>query len=368
MKPDPRIAKLARLLVEYSVDVKKNDNVCIHGTTVSEPLLREIYREVIRAGAHPRVHIQFQDQEYLFYSLAEDHQLAYTNPFDLYEMEHADALINVLPNFNPYALTSVNPKKKQKTTMAQKPLFEAVFKRWNEGKLRWVGTAFPSTALAQEARMSLDEYADFLFSCMHLDDDDPVAYWRQFSDWQERLCRRLNKAKEMRYVGQDTDLRFRCEGRTWLNADGKNNFPDGEVCTSPIEDSVEGTIRFTFPGIYQGEEIEDIFLRFEKGRVVETRAAKGETLLNTLLETDEGARYVGEIAVGTNENIDRFTKNMLLDEKMGGTVHVAVGMGIPQCGTKNMSAVHWDMLKDMRDGGEIYADGKLIYRNGSFIE
>ncbi|MFC2067699.1 aminopeptidase [Chloroflexota bacterium] len=177
----------------------------------------------------------------------------------------------------------------------------------------------------------------------------------------------MDQVKEEQYIGQDTDLQFQCEGRKWINCDGKNNFPDGEVYTGPIENSVEGTIRFTYPGIYLGSEIEDIFLRFERGKVVEARATKGERLLLKLLDVDEGARYVGEIAIGTNDNINRFTKNMLFDKKMGGTVHLALGIGFPLSGSKNISGIHWDMLKDMREGGEIYADGKLIYKKGTFL-
>lgn len=367
MKPDSRITKLARLLVHYSVEVKKREKVSISGTTVDEPLLREIYQEVIRVGAHPWIHMQFQDQEYLFYTLAGDFQIDYSDPFELHEFEHVDATIFVFPDLNPHALTSIDPEKKQRRALARKPIVETMMKRWGEGNFRWVGTVCPSPALAQEARMSFDEYTEFVFSCMRLNEEDPVKLWRRFSTWQKKLCDRLDGVKKMHYVGQDTDLKFRCEGRTWINCDGKNNFPDGEVFTGPVEDSVEGTIRFTYPGIFQGEEVEDIFLRFEKGKVIEARAAKGEKLLHKLLDTDEGARFVGEIAVGTNEYINRFTKNMLFDEKMGGTVHLAIGRGFPLSGSKNKSAIHWDMLKDMREGGKIYADGKLIYENGSFL-
>ena len=216
--------------------------------------------------------------------------------------------------------------------------------------------------------MAWEEYADYVFACCKLDDDDPVRSWRDLSAWQQGLCDRLKDYDSMRIVGKDTDLRFRCAGRSWINCDGHNNLPDGEVFTGPIEDSVEGTIRFTFPGVFQGEAVEDIFLRFEQGRVVEARAAEGEALLHGMIGTDEGARYVGEIAVGTNDRIDRFTRNMLLDEKMGGTIHLALGRGIPLCGSRNKSAIHWDLLKDMRDGGEIFADGKLIYQDGRFIQ
>ena len=368
MQPDVRLTKLAKLLVNYSVHVQENEKVSISGTTESEPLLRELYKQVLIAGAHPNIRMEFDDEKYIFFSLARDQHLDYVDPIRLHEIENVDAIIATFPDLNPHALTSIDPEKKQRVALAQKPIMDSMFKRWGEGTLKWVGSVCPSSALAQEARMSLEEYTEFVFSCMNLNDDDPVNLWKEFSAKQEKICERLNKVKEMHYVGIDTDLKFRCEGRKWINCDGKNNFPDGEIFTGPIEDSVEGTIRFTFPGIFQGQEIEDIYLRFESGKVVEAQAGKGEELLLKLLDTDEGSRYVGEIAIGTNENINRFTKNMLFDEKMGNTVHLAIGKGIPMSGSKNDSAIHWDMLKDMSEGGEIYADGSLIYRNGSFIE
>ena len=367
MQPDFRLTKLAELLVQYSVHVQENEKVIISGTTESLPLLREIYKQVLLAGAHPRVHMEFEDEQYLFYSLARDQHLDYADPFRLHDVENADAIIATFPDLNPHALTSIDPEKKRRVALAQKPIMETMFGRWGEGSLKWVGSVCPSRALAQEAHMSLEEYTEFVFSCMKLNDDDPVKGWKNISAKQQKICERLDRVKEMRYVGLDTDLKFRCEGRKWINCDGKNNFPDGEIFTGPVEDSVEGTIRFTFPGIFQGQEIEDIFLRFENGKVTEAHAGKGEELLLKLLDTDEGSRYVGEIAIGTNENINRFTKNMLFDEKMGKTVHLAIGKGIPMSGSKNESAIHWDMLKDMSDGGAIYADGTLIYRDGSFI-
>lgn len=367
MKPDIRITKLAKILVHYSIGVKEREKVIILGCTASEPLLKEVYKEVLLSGGHPTLHMEFEDRQYFFYKLAKDFQIEYTDPFLLYEFENSDAAIKFMPGFNPHELTSIEAGKKQKSALAQQPITETLIKRWGEGNFRWVCSLYPTPAFAQEAHMSLDEYSEFVFSCMNLNEDDPVDFWKNFSARQQKICDRLSLVNEVRYSGEDTDLRFRCEGRKWINADGKNNFPDGEIFTGPIEDSVEGTIRFTYPGIFQGEEIEDIFLRFERGKVVEARAVKGEQLLLKLLDTDEGARYVGEIAIGTNENINRFTKNMLFDEKMGGTVHLAIGLGIPQCGSKNQSAIHWDMLKNMREGGQIYADGKLIYKNGSFL-
>lgn len=367
MKPDPRITKLAQILVQYSIEVKEKEKVIIYGSTASECLLREIYQEVLRSGAHPSLRIEFQDQQYLFYKFAKDFQIEYTDPFSLYEIENSDAVI-ILPAFNPHDLTSIDPENKQKYRVSRKPIMRTLNKRWGEGSLRWVLSLCPTPALAQEAHMSFDEYAEFVFSCMNLNADNPVDFWKDFSANQENICDRLNQAKEFRFIGLDTDLRFRCEGRQWMNCAGKHNFPDGEVSTGPREDSVEGTIRFTYPGIFLGEEIEDIFLRFERGKVVEARAAKGEDLLLRLLDTDESSRYVGEIAIGTNENINRFTKNILFDEKMGGTVHLAIGSGQSQTGSKNESAIHWDMLKNMKNDGTIYADGDLIYKNGSFLD
>jgi aminopeptidase len=358
---DPRVQKLAQVVVHYSTEVKPGDKVQIAGTPASQPLLREVYREVLRAGAHPIVRMRFSDQDYLYYLEAGDFQLDYVDPLLLHEVENIDVSIRAFPDENPHALTSVDAEKKQRRLRANKPLTEKFVQRWGEGRLRWVGTAYPTEALAQEARMSLDEFADFVFEAGRLDAENPADYWKEVSARQQKICDRLNQCSTIRYRGLDTDLTFNCQGRMWVNCDGKVNFPDGEVFTGPVEDSVNGTIRFTFPGIYQGQEVEDIFLRFKEGKVTEARAAKGQELLHKLLETDTGASYVGEIAIGTNHQIRCFTKNMLFDEKMGGTIHLALGLGIPSSGSKNISALHWDMLKDMRDGGEIHADGVLIY-------
>ncbi len=365
---DPRIQKLAYVLVHYSTEVKPGERVQLLGSPASEPLLREVYREVLRVGAHPVVRLRLSDQDHLFFAEAPDSELDYTDPLLLHEVENIDVSIRAFPDENPHALTTVDPTKKQRRMRANKPITERFVQRWGEGRLRWVGSLYPTEALAQEARLSLEEFANFVFEAGRLNDADPVAYWRSVSARQQKLCDRLNQCSTIRYLGLDTDLTFSCQGRTWMNCDGKLNFPDGEVFTGPVENSVNGAIRFTFPGIFQGQEIEDIFLRFKDGKVQEAKAAKGQDLLQKLLQTDEGASYVGEIAIGTNEQIRRFSKNMLFDEKMSGTVHLAVGMGIPGSGSKNVSALHWDMLKDMRRGGEIYADGALIYQDGRFVK
>ncbi len=281
---DPRVKKLARLLVRYSTEVREGDEVLIAGTTASEPLLREVHREVLEAGGHPHVRLGFEDEEYLFYAHARDHHLDHLDPLALHEVETADVFIRCFPDQNPHALSSIDSHRKQRRARARRALTERFLERWGAGELRWVGTAYPTPALAQEARLSLEEYSEFVFACGNLDADDPVAHWRDLSRRQEAICDRLNRARTLRYVGLDTDIRFEVEGRTWMNCDGKVNFPDGEVFTG-----------------------------------------------------------------------------------MGGTVHLAIGAGIPTTGSANRSAIHWDMLKDMREGGEIHADGELIYRDGVFL-
>lgn len=366
-KSDSDLKKLARLLVNYSLAVKKDDKVSISGTTAAEPLLCEIYKEVLLSGGHPRVHMRFQGQSYQFLKLAQDFQIDYVDPISLCEVENITATIQIKSDLNTQELTSISPEKKQKAIQAQKPITDIFHRRDASGELRWTLSIYPTLALAQEAHMAFDEYKEFVHSCMHLDEDDPIAFWKDFSAKQQIICDKLNQTKEIVYIGKDTNLKFSCAGRKWINCDGRVNFPDGEVFISPVESSLEGTIRFDYPGIFMSEEIEDIFLRFEKGKVVEAKAKKGEKLLQKLLDTDTGARYAGEIAIGTNVNINRFTKNMLFDEKMGGTIHLALGNSFPDSGGTNKSLIHWDMLKNMREGGEILADGKLIYQNGAFI-
>ncbi len=239
-------------------------------------------------------------------------------------------------------------------------------KRMTEGKLKWVGLPYPINAQAQEAAMSLAEYEDFVYSSCLVDNEDPIVEWKKIHKQQEKICEFLNQVNEIHIKGEDTDLTFNVKDRKWENCDGKFNMPDGEICTAPIENSANGTIRFTFPGIYSGREIEDIKLKFRDGKVVEASAAKGDELLQQILKI-EGADRIGEAAIGTNYGITRFTKNMLFDEKMGETIHMALGASFPEHGGLNKSAIHWDILKDMKKDGEIYADEKLFYKNGKFL-
>jgi aminopeptidase len=267
---------------------------------------------------------------------------------------------------NPKKLTSTDSAKIRKHRASQKEINEIVNRRCSEGKLRWTVLPYPISAQAQEAAMPIEEYEDFVYGSCLLDKKDPIAEWRKIHKQQEKICTFLNKTSKIRIVGEDTELAFSVKGRKWGNSSGKLNMPDGEVFTGPIENTANGRIRFTYPGIYSGKEVEDINLTFKKGKVVKASAAKGEDLLKEILKI-EGADRIGEIAIGTNYGVTRFTKEMLFDEKMGGTIHMALGNSYPETGGLNKSAIHWDILKNMRKGGEIYADGKLFYKNGKFL-
>jgi aminopeptidase len=225
---------------------------------------------------------------------------------------------------------------------------------------------FPTQAYAQDAEMSLAEFEDYVYSTTYADAEDPVAMWQKIHDEQQRLVDWLAGKKHVEVKGPDIDLKLSIEGRTFENADGEKNMPSGEIFTSPVEDSANGWVRFTYPAVSSGREVEGIELHFEDGKVVEASAKKNQDFLLRMLDTDPGARYLGEFAVGTNKKINRFIKNILFDEKIGGTIHMAVGYGFPETGSVNESAIHWDMICDMRDGGQIFVDGELIYESGEF--
>ncbi|MEM3623533.1 MAG: aminopeptidase [Candidatus Bathyarchaeia archaeon] len=362
---DPRIEKLAKICVHYSVEVKPGELVLIQGSSEAFPLINEIYKECLLVGAHPMV-IPRLDLQYTFFKYANEKQLSYVSPIEKFIAENVDVNINVYCEPNPKRLTNIDPARIRLHAAARRELSEIFYRRVAEKKLRWTLLPYPINAQAQEASMSLAEYEDFIYASCFADKEDPIAEWKRVHQEQERICTFLNSGNEVRIAGEDTDLTFNVKGRRWINCAGKENMPDGEVFTAPIENSANGTIRFTFPGIVSGREVEDITLTFKDGEVVKASAAKGNELLQEMLKID-GARRIGEIAIGTNYAISRFTKNMLFDEKMGGTVHLALGNSYPESGGLNKSAIHWDILKDMKKDGEIYVDGQLIYKNGKFL-
>ncbi len=364
---DPRINQIAKVLVRYSLGVQPGWEVMIRSWPEGEPLVREVYREVLRAGGHPSVSMTFSNSDEVFYKEANEAQLRHEPPFSRWVAETFDATVTILAESNTKQLMHVDPKRVALHRQARQEIMRLFLSRAARGELHWVLTLFPTNAYAQDADMSLAEFTEFVFNAALPDPDDPVGYWKRVSEYQARVVNWLSQRDEIRVVAPGTDLRVRTKGRVWISADGKENFPDGEVFTAPIEDSVEGHITFTYPAVYSGREVEGVELWFEAGKVVQARAKKGEDFLQEMLNTDEGARRVGEFAIGLNRGIQTFTKNILFDEKIYGTIHMALGKAYPECGGKNESAIHWDMVCDLRQGGKLYADGELFYENGDFI-
>ncbi len=360
------LQKMAKVLVEYCAEMKSKDKVLIQSTTLAVPLVEAVYKESVLKGAHPEVWLSTENQMNLFFTHAQGHQLDYLSPFAKYYFENVDAIISILADFNTKSLTNTDPRKVAQFTKGRQELNAIMLRRDKEGTLNWTVTVYPTHALAQEASMSLLEYEDFVCKACFLDNDDPVAQWNALSESQEKMVNYLNGKSELHIEGEGTDLKMKTEGRIWINSDGRRNFPSGEVFTGPLEDSTEGVIQFTYPGIYMGKEVEGIVLTFEKGKVVEASAQKGDDLLQEMLRIDEGARRLGEVAIGTNYGITKYTKNTLFDEKIGGTIHLALGLSLPTTGGMNSSAVHWDIVKDMKKG-RIFADGELFYENGAFL-
>jgi aminopeptidase len=363
---DQRIERLARLAVRYSVNTKKGDEVVIVSGVEGAPLVRELYREALEAGAYPMVMAGFDFTNDLFFKHATDDQLQHVSPFRKFMYEKVDSLISVAIDTNTRSMSNVPPERMRQMSVSRTEIMKIFNERTKKGELKWVAVPFPCNALAQEGNMSLIDYEDFVYSSCLADRPDPIKEWQKVAKFQDKIIARLKGVSELRFLGQDTDISMSIQGRRWENCKGDKNLPDGEVFTAPVEDSVDGEIRFTYPGIFMGREIEDIRLTFRKGKVVKAQAAKGEELLRELLKADAGACRLGEVAIGTNPGITRFTNNMLFDEKMGGTIHMALGNGYPETGAKNFSVIHWDILKDMRRNGRIYADGDLIYENGKF--
>jgi aminopeptidase len=363
---DPRVRKLAKLLLHYSLELKKGQLFKIRGESVAMPLIQAAYEEAVDIGAYPYVEVTLPEtQEYLF-KHGSDHQLKYLSPMTRLESNKMEAFLAILGSANTMYLSGVEPKRQVLAQQSRRPIIMKIFKRVAEKSLSWVGTQFPTNADAQQAGMSLTDYEDFVYRAGHLHAGDPAAHWQKVRKEQERIKKVLDKIESLHIRSDGTDLRMRVKGRTWVSCHGTENFPDGEIFTSPVENSVEGVIRFTYPSVYQGHEVEDVTLELKRGKVIKERAVRNHEFLKQMLDMDKGARYVGEIAIGTNYDIKRFSKNTLFDEKIGGTCHMAVGASIPESGGKNKSALHWDMVCDLKNGGEIVADGEVIYRNGKF--
>jgi aminopeptidase len=366
---DPRYDALAELVLDHSLRLQPGDVLRIEGdAAAAAPLVVPLHREAIKRGAHAYTALDLAGLKEVLVEHGSDEQLAFVSPMELREMDAIDASITVWSETNTRSFTRADPNRRQRQLTAQRQVAIRRRDRIASGEHRWCGTLSPTEGHAQDADMSLEDYEDFVFRACHVLDDDPLEHWRQVGERLQARAEELDSVRELRIVGEDTDLTVVVEGRTWRPAYGRQNVPDGEVYTSPVETGVNGTIRFGFPAVFGGREIDDARLVLENGRVVAAEAAGGEDYLRSLLELDEGASGVGEIAFGLNYEIDRFTRNILFDEKIGGTMHMALGMGFEALGGQNRSALHLDLICDLRREGEVYADGELVWRNGQFLQ
>ncbi len=364
---DPRVEKLAELLVRYSAPVKPGDRVVIEADALAAPLIRAVYAHVLQAGGHPLVLAQLEGLDETFFRYASEEQLKHVSEVSKLIINTYDVRIALVADHNTKALSNIDPARMVLRSRARTELMETFMRRAAAGELKWTLTIFPTNAFAQDAEMSLDEYEDFVYGACLPDMNDPVGYWQRFSAWQQKIVDWFKDKKEVHITAPGTDLRLSVAGRTFQNCDGHYNMPDGEVFTGPVEDSLEGHVLFSYPAIHQGREVTGVRLWFEKGRVVKATADKNEEYLLKTLDTDEGARRVGEFAIGTNEGITRFTREILFDEKINGSFHLALGAGYPETGSQNKSAIHWDMICDLRQGGEIRVDGQLLHKDGRFV-
>jgi len=362
---DPRVERMAETIAVYSTELRQGQLCLILAEPGGLPLARAVFRAALKAGAHPYVRTVHADLDEILLREGSDEQVAYVVETDRVEMEGIDARVFIRAPHNTRILSRVDGARLALHRRSRQSIFNRMLERKGRGELKTCLTQYPTDAAAQEAGMSLADYEDFVFRACFCDREDPVGAWRGLSQEQQRHVDFLDTARVIRVEGKDTELTLSVAGRKWVNSDGKANFPSGEVFTGPVEDSANGRIRFDVACAYAGHDVENVELEFAAGRVVRARAEKGEEFLAKTLDSDSGARYLGEFAFGLNYGIDRPTKNTLFDEKMGGTIHLAVGSGYPETGSTNRSAIHWDMIKDMKHG-RVSADGKVIYENGRF--
>ncbi len=364
---DPRIENLAKILVNYSVKVQPDDWVLVRGHVLAMPLVEEVLRHVVRAGGNPTILLEKEGLTEIIFKELSEKQLGWVSPVEDLLFNRMDVMINLLAASNTRALTAVEPDKMRLRQQSRRSLIETYMQRSAEGSLRWVLTQFPCEAYAQDADMSLRDYEDFVYGATFADQPDPIQSWQNIHDMQEKLIEWLRGKKHVEVRGPNSQITLSIEGRTFINSDGSRNMPSGEIFTGPVEDSVNGWIRFTYPAITGGREVEGVELEFKDGKVVKAQARKNEAFLLSMLDSDPGARYLGEFAIGTNYGIKQFTRSILYDEKIGGSIHMAVGGGYPETGSQNKSSLHWDFICDMRDDSEILVDGELFYKNGEFV-
>jgi aminopeptidase len=364
---DSRAEALAQILVRYSTKVGEGDVCVIQSTTAAEVLVQAVYEDVLRAGGLPVMQLTTEAAQAAFYDLAGDAQLDWIPPTSEWAAEHADVRIAIMADVNARELSRADPKKQARVQKARRGLMETSMKRSAAGEYRWALTLFPTHAYASEAGMALREYEDFYYAACLATDREPVTAWERQSDRVLRLADWIEGKDEVHITAPGTDVTLGVAGRHWIPCVGEHNMPDGEFFTGPVEDSANGEVAFSFPASYGGRTVSGVRMRFEDGKVVDASAEQGEDFLTEMLDTDEGARRLGELGIGTNYGIATGTKEILLDEKIGGTVHLAIGMSYPETRGTNSSAVHWDMVCDLRQGGTITVDGVELQRDGKFV-
>ena len=369
---DIRVQKYAKILVEHSTRVVPGDRILVEATTAAEPLVRELFIQILERGGIPHPMIALpgmmpfsQDELYLTY--AKDTQLDFVPTFYKTAYDQFEGRIRIHSATNTRGTTNIDPEKSQRRNKALSPITEAQMRRGAEGKFKWVTTLYPTDGYAQDARMSLKEYEDFVFGAVHAYEEDPIAYWNSTAAAQQQAIDFLSDKNQIVLHGTNVDLTLSIKGRKFENSIGVFNMPDGEIFTGPVEESVNGWVKFTYPAIYNGVAVEGAELTFSNGRVETAKAVKNQDFLLKMLETDSRSRYLGEFAIGTNKDITQFTGNILFDEKIGGSFHIALGAGYPETGSKNKSAIHWDMICDIRKDSEILADNQPFYKDGQFV-
>jgi len=365
--PDPRIAKLADMLVDYSIGVQAKQRILIHGESGAEPLLMELFKKCLQKGAYPYVTSYPQDYFYTAIQYAQPEQFEFLHEPFMDFMKKFDARFRILGETNTKELSKVAPEKVSKFYEESGKVVNYMLEREAKGEMKWVLALFPTNAYAQDAEMSLPDYEDFVFNACMPDPDDPIGYWKKIAKQQGKLVDWMKGKKSVHVTAPGTDLTLSIDGRPFKSCACEVNVPDGEVFTSPIENSANGHVHFTYPTVHYGTEVEGVRLEFKDGKCVQASATKNEAYLLKMLDVDEGVRYLGEFAIGTNEGIQRFTGQILFDEKIGGSFHMALGNSYAETLGTNKSSIHWDMICDLRNGGKIFVDDQLLYQDGKFV-
>jgi aminopeptidase len=364
---DIRIERWAHTLVHYSLYARAGETVAIRATPLAAPLLEAVFRELLLVGAYPLPLIELESFEEMLLEEGNDDQLARPHPVMRMMAENIDAQLSIGAKSNTRSLSGVDPSRLAKRRQAFQDVTRVLRKREQLKTYRWATTLYPTAAYAQDAGMSLHDFEEFVFDVCFLNEVEPIARWKEVSEQQQRLVDWLTGRKRVHILGDGTDLRLSIEGRVFINSDGRRNFPSGEFFSGPVENSAEGVILFDVPASYGGHAIEGVRLVFHEGQVVEASAVHGQAFLEQMLELDAGARYLGEFAFGNNPRVKRATRNTLFDEKMGGTVHLALGASYPETGGVNESALHWDMVCDLRSSGEVWVDDVLFLKDGKIV-